>query len=87
MHASENVSKVLVANKADLEQDREVSRQEGEQLAASLGVNFFETSAKTGQNIEDLFTYIAEIVKAKLDEEEQVGVLTYTGSKLLKRNT
>ena len=87
MHASENVTKVLVANKSDLEEDREVSRAEGEELAASLGVRFFETSAKTGQNIEALFGFMAEEVKAKLDEEEHVGVISYTGSKLHKRNT
>lgn len=51
MHASENVTKVLVGNKADLSDDRQVSEQQGAELAKSLGVQFFETSAKTGQNL------------------------------------
>lgn len=40
MHASENVTKVLVGNKIDIN-DRKVSYDEGAQLAASLGVKFF----------------------------------------------
>jgi GTPase SAR1 family protein len=51
MHASDNVVKVLVGNKSDIE-DRQVSHDEGNNLASSLGINFFETSAKTGVNIE-----------------------------------
>ena len=47
MHASENVTKVLVGNKIDIP-DRHVSYNEGADLATSIGVKFFETSAKTG---------------------------------------
>ena len=50
MHASDNVTKVLVGNKSDIE-DRQVSHGEGERLASELGIKFFETSAKTGTNI------------------------------------
>lgn len=83
MHASDNVVKVLVGNKIDIN-DRRVSYDEGAQLAADLGVRFFETSAKTGEKIEELFYYMAEEIKKKLDEEEKVGVISYTGSKLQK---
>jgi Ras-related protein Rab-8A len=51
MHASDNVTKVLVGNKSDIN-DRQVAYAEGERLAAELGIKFFETSAKTGINIE-----------------------------------
>jgi len=51
-----------------------------------LGVKFFETSAKTGEKIEDLFYYMAGEIKKKLDEEEKVGVISYTGSKLQKHS-
>ena len=57
---------VLVGLKADIEQQREVSEEQGfdmaDRVAALLGgidVPFFETSAKTGQNVEECF---AEIV-------------------------
>lgn len=67
MHASDNVVKVLVGNKSDIE-DRQVSYDEGSQLASSLGISFFETSAKTGANIEDVFLYMAQEVKKNLDQ-------------------
>lgn len=60
--------KVLVGNKIDID-DRKVTYDEGAQLASDLGVNFFETSAKTGEKIEELFYYMAEEIKKKLDEE------------------
>jgi small GTP-binding protein len=83
IHASDNVLKVLVGNKIDID-DRKVSYDEGMQLAADLGVRFFETSAKTGEQIEELFMYMAEEIKNKLDQEEKVGAISYTGSKLQK---
>ena len=42
----ENISKILVGYKYDDEEHREVIYQEGKQLADSLGVDFFEVSAK-----------------------------------------
>ncbi len=83
MHASDNVTKVLVGNKSDMD-DRKVSYGEGEALAKELGVRFFETSAKSGVNIEQLFLYMATQIKTKLDQQEKVGVLSYTGSRLHK---
>lgn len=59
IHASDHVLKVLVGNKIDIE-DRKISYDEGVQLANDLGIKFFETSAKTGQKIEDLFLFMAE---------------------------
>ena len=43
---------LLIGNKCDLEERREVPKEEGEQLAQSQDVPFLETSAKTGYNID-----------------------------------
>ncbi|KAL4502165.1 hypothetical protein ABPG72_000400 [Tetrahymena utriculariae] len=45
----------LVGNKCDLKHERQVSYQEGRQLAESLGMLFFEVSAKTGYQVYELF--------------------------------
>ena len=42
---------VLVGNKADLEEYRVVRKEEGEMLANRYKIPFFETSAKTGENL------------------------------------
>jgi len=49
------VPMVLVGNKSDLETQRKVSKEEGQQLAAQFGVPFFEASALTGNNTDEIF--------------------------------
>jgi len=46
---------ILVGNKIDLADKREVGTTEGAELAKSFGLPFFETSAKTRVNIEEVF--------------------------------
>ena len=50
---------LLLGNKADLDpQDRRVTLEQGQELAKSWGCGFYETSAKTRQNIEESFDYL-----------------------------
>jgi hypothetical protein len=41
-------------------QERQVSRERGEELAAEFNVPYFECSAKTGNNIEEMFSSAAQ---------------------------
>ena len=51
----------LVGNKCDLEDEREVTFEEGEKAKQDLGMeNFFETSAKTGDHIQKTFEHMAQ---------------------------
>ena len=50
----ENTTLVLCGNKIDLE-NREVKKEEGEALAQKEGISFFEVSAKTDENIKNMF--------------------------------
>ena len=62
---SEKVTIVLIGNKIDNEGERKISKDQGEKLASEYGVQFFETSAKTGQGInESVFYLVQKIVEA-----------------------
>jgi len=61
---SSKISLILVGNKIDLEDQREVGRDEGQQLSEGLSISYIETSAKTGENIDDAFRMLAlEMIK------------------------
>jgi GTPase KRas protein len=52
---ADKVPMCIVGNKCDLETERQVTTQEGQDLARNWGVPFFETSAKTRINVEEAF--------------------------------
>jgi small GTP-binding protein len=49
----------LVGNKLDLESDRKIPADEASDWAASNGCSYYETSAKTGQGVRELFSALA----------------------------
>jgi len=51
---------VLVGNKTDLNDKREVTTQQGEEEAKKNNLMFIETSAKVGHNVKNLFKRIAQ---------------------------
>ncbi len=63
--ASSNISLILVGNKIDLKDNREVKTTEGNELAEKLGLSYVETSAKTGENIDDAFKMLALLIVKK----------------------
>jgi translation elongation factor EF-4 len=50
---------ILVGNKTDLSEKRQVSVEEGEDKSTKEGIMFIETSAKAGFNIKALFRKLA----------------------------
>ncbi len=73
--ASSDVNKLILANKCDIEDERVISREEGQALADKYGVPFMETSAKASINIEEAFFQIAGDIVDRLvaDEEGQAA--------------
>ncbi|MHA1475763.1 MAG: hypothetical protein ACTSQ5_11320, partial [Promethearchaeota archaeon] len=66
---------VLVGNKADLNDERVVSRREGQALALEIGADFYyETSAKTATNIEKLFLDITDTLIEKHITKKGLGI-------------
>ena len=59
---SDKVSIVLIGNKIDNVNGRKITREQGDKLAGEIGVKFFETSAKTGEGInESVFFLVKKI--------------------------
>ncbi|KAI8372127.1 ras family-domain-containing protein [Blakeslea trispora] len=74
---------VLVANKCDLEMDRQVSVQEGEELAERYGCHFVETSAKLRINVDAAFhEVVRDIRRYNKEQDDQHGV----GERNVNRN-
>ncbi|KAK3563057.1 hypothetical protein QTP86_015868 [Hemibagrus guttatus] len=64
-HANEDVERMLLGNKCDMEDMRVVSKAKGEQIAAEHNIRYFETSAKANINIEKAFLTLAEDILQK----------------------
>ncbi|CAF2047301.1 unnamed protein product [Brassica napus] len=70
-HASDNVNKILVGNKADMDESkRAVPKAKGQALADEYGIKFFETSAKTNLNVEEVFFSIGKDIKQRLADTD-----------------
>ncbi|CEG84616.1 Putative GTP-binding protein ryh1 [Rhizopus microsporus] len=64
---------VLVGNKTDLNEKREVTTEEGEKRAKELNVMFIETSAKAGHNVKLLFRKIAQALPGISGYHNSIG--------------
>ena len=61
---------VLVGNKSDLTESRVITKEQGEELAQSLGsgVKYFETSAKEDVNVKQTFETLVDLISEKMAE-------------------
>ncbi len=71
----DDVPMVLVGNKCDLNDQRVISTEQGEQMASKFGgCAFLEASAKTKTNVDDVFYILIRSINKKLpDQGEKKG--------------
>jgi small GTP-binding protein len=75
---------VFVGNKCDM--DRVVSTADAQDLAKEFGVEYYETSAKTGMNVDDTFMGVAKaIMDSQKDRVQQKGMTSVTLAKASKK--
>lgn len=72
-YANAHVCKILVGNKCDQEDLRQVTTQEGRELAAEYKIPFIETSAKAGTNVQQVFLSLAQDILKNLDHFSPEG--------------
>ena len=69
---------IIIGNKNDLEEKRQISKEQGEEKAKSFGCAFLETSAFSGDNIEKAFEMMVKEIYDKFtsdiggDDEEEL---------------
>ena len=75
---------VLCGNKCDLEDQRQVTTEEGEAKAKELGCAFFEISAKTSKNVEEAFnTVVRQCVNDNIPDDGDATQHARVGGKCI----
>ena len=78
--ASKDVSIILVGNKCDLEDQRKVSKEKGEEKAKQFNIPFFETSALSKIKIDDIFNEMVNNIfertgGAKNEDDDDIEII------------
>jgi Ras-related protein Rab-6A len=68
----ENSAIMIIGNKTDLDERRQVTSSDAQDLANAQGFRYYETSAATGQGVEITFTEICLAAKEKYVDFEKI---------------
>ncbi|XP_067939250.1 ras-related protein Rab-10-like [Watersipora subatra] len=68
-HANEDVEKMLLGNKCDMEEKRQISTERAMMVAKQHTITFLETSAKTNVNVEEAFMKLAGTILEKMNKQ------------------
>lgn len=58
-HVPKEIPRILVGNKCDMVVEREITTEEGKELADKLGMEYIETSARDSVNVQEVFESLA----------------------------
>ena len=83
-HPEIKTNVVIVGTKCDI-LDREVTEEEGKKLADELGVKYFETSAKTGYNVNEAYNFLIKNIIDNYKNYESKKIELRRGNKIDKK--
>lgn len=81
-NAPQDVVVILVANKTDLVNLREVSTEEGQEVAGRVGVEYVEVSAKNGDNVYLLFEKLSQSLMENIENKSDLILENKEGRKI-----
>ena len=85
--ADKKLTILVIGNKCDLEDQRQVTKEQGQEKASSLNVAFLETSALSGANLDKAFEKMMnEIYKKCHDEISAEGDMQIEGGQEINLN-
>jgi small GTP-binding protein len=73
---ADGIPLILIGNKIDLENERKISKDKGKQFANNNNIDIFESSGKSGVNVEESFIFLGEKIARfsnKNDIKSSVG--------------
>ena len=74
----------MIGNKADLEEERVIRKEQGEKMKRDYGFDIFmETSAKTGFNAQELFVEASKLLYEENSKLKDMDLTKITKSKTL----
>ena len=82
LNAPKNTKYILIGNKIDLEKEREVQKVDGENFAQKNNIQFYETSAKDGTNVNYVFELLAKEI---INNGENISTRNKRSSQVLKK--
>lgn len=86
-HAKEGVLKVLVGNKKDLTNKRQISEDAAKEFATKYGMVYMETSAKDSSNVDDLFVNTTKTFISLINNPSKKNKNELTGGGISLPNT
>ena len=79
--ARKNASMLIIGNKSDLNEDREVTTEQGKEFAAKNGIDYLETSSKMHIGVDEAFETLVKKILEQREIEEGLSDKNEGGSK------
>ena len=67
-YTNKKLIKILVGNKSDLNNQRKISQEDGRDMATNNRMLFYESSAKNGKNVENIFFDACKTISKNMDD-------------------